>query len=270
MSQEQLEVIGNNPGDDIPGENIADGNNDENPPGDPPLLNDARELAQQIEEKKLKEAQEDCDIAMALVDVQLMNVSGLRGRGEITDCMEAIDRKCTAVEQKVEEVGQCMKNAGKSFRERVAKLSEYEAEICRYRTIIRELRDKRDAMYEEIKRQERELQRRSEIEEKLKQQELLAILAKKNEKDVNVRLPKLELRKFKGDLMKWAEFWEQYRVSIHINKNLGTLEKFTYLKGNLEGPPLTTIGPLALTEENYEKAIGMLEGRYGRPDKIQE
>ena len=98
MSQEQLEVIGNNPGDDIPGENIADGNNDENPPGDPPLFNDARELAQQIEEKKLKEAQEDCDVAMALVDVQLMKVSGLRDRGEITDCMEAIDRKCTAVE----------------------------------------------------------------------------------------------------------------------------------------------------------------------------
>ena len=125
-------------------------------------------------------------------------------------------------------------------------------------------------MYEEIKRQERELQRRPEIEEKLKQQELLAILAKKNEKDGNVRLPKLELRKFKGDLMQWTEFWEQYRVSIHINNNLGTLEKFTYLKGNLEGPPLTTIGPLALTEENYEKAIGMLEDRYGRPDKIQE
>ena len=126
MSQEQLEAIGNNPGDDIPGDNIGDGNTDENPPGDPPLLNDARELAQQIEEKKLKEAQEDCDFAMVLVHVQLMKVSGLRRCGE----MEAIDRECTAVEQKVEEVGQCMKNVGKSFRERVAKLSEYEGEIC--------------------------------------------------------------------------------------------------------------------------------------------
>ena len=80
----------------------------------------------------------------------------------------------------------------------------------------------------------------------------------------------MELRKFKGDFMKWTEFREQYHVSIHIDKNLGTLEKFTYLKGNLEGPPLTTIGPLALTEENYEKAIGMFEDHYGRHDKIQE
>ena len=48
------------------------------------------------------------------------------------------------------------------------------------------------------------------------------------------------------------------------------MEKFTYLKGNLEGPPLTTIGPFALTEENYEKAIGVLEDRHGRSDKIQE
>ena len=86
-------------------------------------------------------------------------------------------------------------------------------------------------MYEEIKRQERELQRRSEIEEKLKQQELLAILAKKNEKDVNVRLPKLELRKFKGNLMKWTEFWEQYRVSIHITKTLEPWRSLHISKG---------------------------------------
>ena len=87
---------------------------------------------------------------------------------------------------------------------------------------------------------------------------------------MNIRLPELELWKFKGDLMNWTKFWEQYRVSIHMNRNLGTLEKFTYLKGNLEGLPLTTIVPLALAEENYEKAISMLKDRNGRPDKIQE
>ena len=70
--------------------------------------------------------------------------------------------------------------------------------------------------------------------------------------------------------MMLTEFLEQHRVSIHINKNLGTLEKFTYVKGNLEGPPLTTIEPLALTEENYEKAIGKLKDCYVRPDEIQE
>ena len=124
MSQEQLEIIGSVPGDGTPGENMTDGNNDENPPGDPLLLNDARELAQRIEERKLKEAQENCDIAMALVDVQLMKVPRLRSRGEITDCMEAIDRKCTTIEQKVEEVGKGMKDAGKLFQEQVAKLSK--------------------------------------------------------------------------------------------------------------------------------------------------
>ena len=78
MIQEQLEVIGNYPGDDIPGDNLEDGNNDENPPGEPPpLFINARELAQRIEEK-LKEAQEDCHISMALVDMQLMKVSGLK------------------------------------------------------------------------------------------------------------------------------------------------------------------------------------------------
>ena len=97
MGQDHLEVICNNPGDDIPGEKI-DQNNDENAAGDPPLLNDTRELAQRIEVRKLKEAQKDCDIVMALVDVQLMKVSRLTGRGKITDCMEAIDRKCTGYE----------------------------------------------------------------------------------------------------------------------------------------------------------------------------
>ena len=67
-------IIGDNPGDDIPNDNTADESNDENPSGDSPLLNDARELVKQIEERKPKEAQEDCDMTMALVDVCLMKV----------------------------------------------------------------------------------------------------------------------------------------------------------------------------------------------------
>ena len=50
-------------------------------------------------ERKLQEAQEDCDIAMASVNMQLIKVSGLRGHGEVTGCIKAIDRKCTSIEQ---------------------------------------------------------------------------------------------------------------------------------------------------------------------------
>jgi len=35
-----------------------------------------------------------------------------------------------------------------------------------------------------------------------------------------VKLPKLELKKFNGDLTKWETFWSSFESSIHINTSL--------------------------------------------------
>ena len=49
-------------------------------------------------------------------------------------------------------------------------------------------------------------------------------------KGVNVRLPKLELTKFGGQIHRWQEFGDGYSSSVHENENLAKADKFKYLK----------------------------------------
>ena len=45
----------------------------------------------------------------------------------------------------------------------------------------------------------------------------------------NVRLPKLEIPSFSGDLLDWRSFWEQFSVSVHDKMSLSNPEKLVYL-----------------------------------------
>ncbi|KAK3727775.1 hypothetical protein QZH41_016420, partial [Actinostola sp. cb2023] len=67
------------------------------------------------------------------------------------------------------------------------------------------------------------------------------------EKVVSTKLPKLELRKFKGDPKEWITFWERFSSAVHDNPTISDVDKFNYLKGLLEGSALTTVA--AKTED---------------------
>ena len=45
-----------------------------------------------------------------------------------------------------------------------------------------------------------------------------------------IRLPKLEIEKFNGDVINWSSFWNQFSSAIHENDSLSEVNKFTYLK----------------------------------------
>ena len=77
------------------------------------------------------------------------------------------------------------------------------------------------------------------------------------------KLPKLELQKFSGDPLKWQEFWDQFKTSIHSNETISEVERFSYLKRYLDGSALSTVSGLTLTTANYEEAVKLLEERYG-------
>ena len=47
---------------------------------------------------------------------------------------------------------------------------------------------------------------------------------------VKVKLPKLELAKFRGDITQWPRFWDQFNTTIHENTSLSDTEKFNYLQ----------------------------------------
>ena len=83
------------------------------------------------------------------------------------------------------------------------------------------------------------------------------------------KLPKLTLTKFRGKLQQWQEFWDSFESTVHLNESLADVDKFKYLKMQLEGPALLTIGGFALTSANYYAAIELLKRRYGKQDIIQ-
>ena len=51
---------------------------------------------------------------------------------------------------------------------------------------------------------------------------------------VNVRLPKLDLPKFNGDVLKFMSFWQQF-VSCVDSQEIPEVSKFTYLLSLLRG-----------------------------------
>ncbi len=78
-----------------------------------------------------------------------------------------------------------------------------------------------------------------------------------------VKLPKLQLRSFNGDLTKWTAFWESFESAVHNNTGLSDVEKFNYLNSLLEHSARESVSGLALTAGNYNQAIETLKKRFG-------
>ena len=83
-----------------------------------------------------------------------------------------------------------------------------------------------------------------------------------------VKLPKLSIKKFSGDLTKWVTFWDSFDSSIHNNPSLSDVDKFNYLSSLLESTAAESIAGLTLTSANYEEAVATLKRRFGNTQLI--
>lgn len=79
----------------------------------------------------------------------------------------------------------------------------------------------------------------------------------------SVKLPKLNLKKFHGDITTWSNFWDTFESSIHKNHTRSSIDKFNYLNSLLEHTASDVIAGLTLTAANYEEAIVILQKRFG-------
>ena len=84
-----------------------------------------------------------------------------------------------------------------------------------------------------------------------------------------VKLPKLVLRPFSGDITTWTTFWESYESAVHRSRDLSNIDKFNYLNSLLTGAACEAIAGLSLTSANYEEAIAILKKRFGNSQKIK-
>ncbi|XP_064621909.1 uncharacterized protein LOC135484415 [Lineus longissimus] len=85
----------------------------------------------------------------------------------------------------------------------------------------------------------------------------------------NVHLPKLQLSTFSGNILEWTTFFDGFTAAIHNNNALGNVQKFQYLRAQLQGEASLAIAGLQLTDANYASAIELLRERYGQNHKLK-
>ena len=83
-------------------------------------------------------------------------------------------------------------------------------------------------------------------------------------KVTSVRLPRLELKKFDGNILKWQEFWDTFESTIHKNNDLQNEDKFNYLRSQLKRQASKMSMSIELTNDNCNTAIALLRERYGK------
>ena len=79
-----------------------------------------------------------------------------------------------------------------------------------------------------------------------------------------LRLPKLSIKKFNGNLTAWTTFWDSFESTIHLNPELTN-----YLNSLLEQSAAESISGLTLTNANYEEAVAVFKKRYMYGNKQQ-
>ena len=83
---------------------------------------------------------------------------------------------------------------------------------------------------------------------------------------VKMRLPKLNLPTFDGNILYWQEFWNIFTTSVH-EQDIPDVTKFSYLKSSL--CPAAASG-ISVTNDNCKLAIGILKVKLGkREDNIE-
>lgn len=81
----------------------------------------------------------------------------------------------------------------------------------------------------------------------------------------NFKLPKIELKKFNGDLKEWLGFWSQFE-KIHEDDSLHASDKFHYLVQAMEqgSEARDLVLSYPQTGSNYPEAVAALKERFGR------
>ena len=108
--------------------------------------------------------------------------------------------------------------------------------------------------------------------EKEKQEETTRATEMNNpvSKTISMKLPKLEVKRFSRDPKEYKSFKNSSLSKIAVNRSsdIAEVEKFTYLKSFLTGETSRAVKDLAVTTENYEEALKVLDKRYGHVQVI--
>ena len=66
----------------------------------------------------------------------------------------------------------------------------------------------------------------------------------------------------------WQIFWDSFNAAVHTNTNLTGVQKFNYLRAQLQGDAARVVAGFPLTDVNYQNSITLLRERFGQPYKL--
>jgi hypothetical protein len=87
----------------------------------------------------------------------------------------------------------------------------------------------------------------------------------------NYKLPKIEIKKFDGDLKNWLGFWAQFQ-KIHDDEELHEADKFQYLAQSMVAGSRAQklLNSYPQSTANYPKVVQALKDRFGDKDLLTE
>lgn len=81
--------------------------------------------------------------------------------------------------------------------------------------------------------------------------------------NVQVKLPKIELPTFDGDILRWQSYYQSVKVSIADNSALADVQKLEYIMRSLRGAAAESVKGFSVVAENYEPVLTTLQERFG-------
>ena len=82
------------------------------------------------------------------------------------------------------------------------------------------------------------------------------------------RLPKLSLPTFTGNPLSWQTFYDSFSAAVDSSPTLSGVQKFSYLRAQLQGEAARAVAGFPLTDANYIHSVTILKERFGQTPKI--
>ena len=194
----------------------------------------------------LRQAEEDRFIAWRLVERILTSIN-LEDEDveELRDKQEALIRASKRLEEKSEKVELKQKKAGVPVEEKLDTVDRHEMQAMKVNSMLRK------------------------VAKKLTSDEPTHN-ADVTTRYTGIRLPKMELKTFDGNVRRWHEFWECFEHGVHNNGSLPDHQKLQYLKNCLKGAAFVTISDLDMKGDHYPAAVKLLKERYGHKNVLRK
>ena len=194
----------------------------------------------------LKQAEEDRFIAWQLVERILASINlEEEDTEELRDKQEALKRASKRLEEKSEKVELKQKKAGIHMEERLDAVERHELQAMKVNSMLRKVAKKLSG------------------DEPTFNKDVTT-------RHTGIRLPKMELKTFDGNVRRWHEFWECFEHGVHNNGLLPDHQKLQYLKNCLKGAAFVTISDLDMKGDHYHAAVQLLKERYGHKNVLRK